>query len=140
MRTPDITLNDARKELDSNERVYRVSDFLTQDEVKELHDNNKVKHITPKFDRVDAFVAEIISRFGYETYRAWKAEEISQDMMVRLLEAERSREAGIRLQLETLIVASCAGANRPNKSGQSPRSLKMAIKMLNDERKKVEVL
>lgn len=134
MKAPDLTLKEARKE--AKERVFRVSDFLSQKEVEELHENNKTKHIKPKFDLADAYIAEIMSRFGYDAYRAWKCGDIEQETMNRLIEAERARDARERILLETIIVASCAGANRPTKSGHLPKTIRLAIKMLSDERKK----
>ena len=139
MRTPDLTLDKARKDAKGVIREHRVSDFLTSNEIKELHETNKEKRIQPKFDEVDALIGEILARFGYDTYIAWKSGAIDTEMIIRYLEAERCREAQNRYKLECIIVASVAGANRPNKQGYLPKSMRLAIAMLDKEKQKAEV-
>lgn len=136
MTTPDITLDKA-KDL-ARKREYRVSDFLTETEVQEVRLNNAKGAPRPKFDEIDAYVAEIIARFGYDCYTAWKAGDISEELMARMILAERAREVRERLALETIIVSSVAGANNPAKGGKTPKSLKTALKILKAEEDKAK--
>ena len=133
MTVPELTLENVRKT--AKVKTFRASDFLTQEEQKEVQISNLKGKSLPKYDRVDAYIAEIIARFGYDTYMAWKAGDIAEETMVRLIEAERAREAKGRFVLESIIVASVAGANNPTKGGGAPKSLKNAIKMLKSEQK-----
>lgn len=134
MRTPEITLEKAKKEAEKVTE-FRASDFLSQEETEELRENNKTKHIRPLYDEIDAYVAEIIARFGYDTYLAWKSGAFEDGKMTRLLEAERARDARARLKLENVIVAANAGSNHPAKGGTLPRTLKIAIQFLKEEKK-----
>lgn len=132
MTVPELTLNKVKKE---KVRNFRASDFLTQEQIDEVKESNLRGKKTTSFDEVDSYIAEIIARFGYDTYIAWKFGEIDEKSMMKYIEAERVREARNRLRLEHIIVASVSGANRPNKTGHMPKSLKMAIKMLKSEEK-----
>lgn len=133
MTVPELTLENVRKT--AKVETFRASDFLTKEEQEEVKISNLKGKSLPKYDKVDAYVAEIIARFGYDTYMAWKAGGISEKMMVGLIEAERAREAKARYRLESIIVASVAGANNPAKGGGVPKSLKNAIKILKSEEK-----
>lgn len=132
MTVPELTLNKVKKE---RVRNFRASDFLTQEQIEEVKESNLRGKKTTSFNEVDSYIAEIIARFGYDTYVAWKFGEIDEKSMMKYIEAERVREARNRLRLEHIIVASVSGANRPNKTGHMPKSLKMAIKMLKSEEK-----
>lgn len=133
MTAPDLTLNKAIET--AKVKVSRVSDFLTDEEVDKIHETNLRGKKRASFDEVDSYIAEIIARFGYETYLAWKLGEIDELDMVHYIQAERAREAQNRLRLENIIVAGVAGANQRTKTGHAPKSLKMAIKMLKSEEK-----
>lgn len=133
MTVPELTLENVRKI--AKVETFRASDFLTKEEQEEVKFSNLKGKSLPKYDKVDAYIAEIIARFGYDAYIAWKAGDITEETMIRLVEAERAREARNRLQIESIIVASMAGANNPTKSGGLPKSLKNAIKMLKSEQK-----
>lgn len=135
MSTPELSLTNVSSRI--KVREHRVSDFLTEDEQEEVRNTNK-KGKTKRFDQIDAYVAEIIARFGFQTYEAWKSGTIDEQTMVRLIEAERTREARDRLRLENVLVAAIAGANRPTKHGHAPKSLKAALKMLKSEQKLAE--
>jgi len=132
MTVPELTLNKVKKE---KVRNFRASDFLTQEQIDEVKESNLRGKKTTSFNEIDSYIAEIIARFGYDTYVAWKFGEIDEKSMMKYIEAERVREARNRLRLEHIIVASVSGANRPNKTGHMPKSLKMAIKMLKSEEK-----
>lgn len=132
MTVPELTLNKVKKE---KVRNFRASDFLTQEQIDEVKESNLRGKKTTSFNEIDSYIAEIIARFGYNTYVAWKFGEIDEKSMMKYIEAERVREARNRLRLEHIIVASVSGANRPNETGHMPKSLKMAIKMLKSEEK-----
>lgn len=131
MTTPDITLKKAKET--ANVRTHRASDFLTDEQMQEVHESNAKGRKKAGFDAIDAYIAEIIARFGYDTYIAWKAGEIDQGQMIKYIEAERAREVGSSLALKSIIISSVAGANQPTKSGHTPKSLKTAINILKKE-------
>lgn len=135
MTKPELSLDTVKKT--ARVKVSRASDFLTDEQIEEVHESNR-KGAVQKFSTVDAYIAEIIARFGFDTYVAWKHGEISETNMLHFVQAERAREAKDRLILENIIVASVAGANQPTKSGNAPKSLKTAIKMLKTEQKIAE--
>lgn len=136
MTMPDLTLNSVKET--AKVKTFRASDFLTNDELEEVHESNIQGKKRSKFDQIDAYIAEIIARFGYATYAAWKNGEITELNMARYIEAERAREARSRLMVENVIVAAVAGANHPTKGGHPPKSLKTAIQMLKKEQKIAE--
>ena len=136
MEKPDLTLKKVKET--AVKREYRASDFLTADEMDELHAANAKGKKTTGYDAIDAYIAEILARFGYDTYLAWKAGDISEKDMAHYIEAERARDVINRLPLENIVVASIAGANNPTKGGHAPKSLKTAIKMLKSEENKAK--
>lgn len=131
MTAPDLTLKKVQET--ARVKTSRVSDFLTKEQIDEVHESNIKGKKKASFNEVDAYIAEIIARFGYDAFVAWKFGEIDENHMTKYIEAERAREARNRLTLENIIVASIAGANQPTKGGHAPKSLKMAIKMLKNE-------
>lgn len=133
MTMPELTLKKAKESIKT--KTFRASDFLTKEEQEEVRISNAKGKSKASFDVIDAYIAEILARFGYDTYVAWKFGEISEKNMVKYIEAERARDAQNRLKIENIIVASVAGANQPSKSGHAPKSLKTAIKMLKSEEK-----
>lgn len=133
MTVPEITLKQAKEA--AAVKTFRASDFLTKEELDEVHESNAKGKKNTGFDVIDAYIAEIIARFGYDTYVAWKFGEIDEKHMAKYIQAERAREARNRLMIENIIVASVAGANNATKGGHLPKSLKAAIKMLKNEQK-----
>ena len=131
----ELTFEKVKKQAET--KTFRASDFLT---AEEKDDRIKAKATARRskrlYNAVDAYIAEIIARFGFEAYRAWLSGEIDEDKMYRLVLAERAREKRLLFPLENLIVASVAGANQPTKNGRTPKSLKVAIKVLNEEQEK----
>lgn len=135
MTAPSLTLKQVKEKAQT--KVSRVSDFLTNEEKLELKKANAAgKRSKRVYNAVDAYVAEIIARFGFETYTAWLNGEINEDKMARLVAAERAREKRILAPLEAIIISSVAGANQPTKNKQTPKSLKAAIKILKEEQKR----
>lgn len=131
-----ITLKKAQEAV--KEKSFRASDFLTNEEIEEVHKSNLKGKKKTGFDEIDAYIAEIIARFGYDTYVAWKFGEIDELNMAKYIRAERAREARSRLAIENVVVAAMAGANHPTKGGHLPKSLKAALKMLKNEQKIAE--
>lgn len=133
MTEPELTLNKVKET--AVKREFRASDFLTQEQMDEVHESNIRGKKRANFDEIDAYIAEILARFGYGAYQAWKCGDISAEDMARFVQAERARDARSRLPIENIFVASIAGANNPTKGGHAPKSLKTAIKMLKREEK-----
>lgn len=133
MTAPELTLKKAQET--AKVKTFRASDFLTDEEVEQVHESNIKGKKTNSFNIIDSYIAEILARFGYETYVAWKFGEIGELQMAKYIEAERAREAKARLSIENIIVASVMGANNPTKGGHMPKSLKTALKMLKNEEK-----
>lgn len=129
MMAHELTLNNVKAKV----REHRASDFLSEEEIHEVRKSNAKGKETRKFNAIDAYIAEILARFGYETYIAWKDGKIDETTMAKYIIAERAREARNRLRIENIIVASVAGANNADKGGHAPKSLKAAIKMLKSE-------
>ena len=133
MTAPELTLNEIKKT--ARVKSFRASDFLTDEQIEEVHESNIKGKKNTSFDVIDAYIAEIIARFGYDTFVAWKFGEIGEEQMMKYIQAERAREVQNRLMIESVIVASVAGANNPTKGGHMPKSLKSAIKMIKSEEK-----
>lgn len=131
----ELTLEKVKKQAET--KTFRASDFLTNEEKEERVQAKATARANKRlYTAVDSYIAEIIARFGYDAYKAWLKGEISEDKMYRLTLAERAREKKLLFPLENLIVASVAGANQPTKNGRTPKSLKMAIKVLKEEQEK----
>lgn len=136
MTVPELTLNKVKET--AKEKTFRASDFLTQEQIEEVKESNIKGKKSVGFDEIDAYIAEIIARFGYDTYTAWKTGEIDESRMVKYIQAERVRDVKNRLALESLLVGAMAGANNHTKSGHTPKSLKAAFQILKSERKFAE--
>lgn len=136
MRANDLTLDVVKHSLiaggkNDRKRSYRLSDFVSADERAELEAVNirgkERKRI--EFDAIDKLVAEIIARFGYDAYKAWVSGEIEMEKMMRLLEAERCRESGTFLGLETSLIAAISSC------AMSKKGLRVANKLVNKQQK-----
>ena len=121
MTAPELNLKKVKET--AQVKTFRASDFLTEQQIEEVHESNLQGKKTLKYNVIDAYIAEIIARFGYDTYIAWKNGEISEENMVKFIEAERAREVRNRLMIENIIVASVAGANNATKGGHMPKTL-----------------
>lgn len=118
-------------------RAVRLSDLVSRKEKAELRKGSTPKKKRP-YNAVDAYIAEMIARFGYDVYERWKHKEIPADKMAKFMLAERARDRQKVYNLEALIVSAVAGANNGNKHGKPPKSLKLAYKILNEEHKLAE--
>lgn len=137
MTTPELTLNQVRKSPKLIEGSPRVSDFLTKEQKEARLKRQKAKQKSNrKFDAVDAYVAEIISRFGYDVYEKWNSGEIPEEKMAKLIAAERAREKAYLLPFETLVAQLIKDCIRRSKKDKRASGPKEAAKILKDEAKK----
>lgn len=130
---PGLTLNDIRQS-PKMATVSRVSDFLAKDEQTELRVVNYVgRKKRQKFNKVDAYCAEIIARFGYDVYRLWNEGKFPADKMVRMIEAERARDRAQWIPLETIVINMVASCIKRQKGEQAPKGPKAAQKVMKIE-------
>lgn len=143
----EITLETARETLKDKEQVFRASDFLPARKIEELHEiNARGRKIVRPYDEIDAFAAEVLARFGWHTYRAWKTGErdengriiMTTDQLFKYIAAERARTTAEGLPLQYTVVGAMAGANHPTKHKTAPKSLKNTIKFLKEQQKKAK--
>lgn len=141
MTTHDLTLGKVRRSAKTTEQVYRVSDFLSNDqkiEIAKYRERKALEGGSRGFDDVDAYSAEIMARFGYSAWQAWQCGQIKAEKMAKMVLAERARAKKELIGLEALIIAVNAGANNPTKNGHAPKSLKNAIKIFKSEQKEAK--
>lgn len=140
-RKPGLTLEDVRKsdKFAQKERAFKVSDLLNEDEVVELRKANK-KEKKKLFDPVDALVAEIIARFGYDFYLEWNAGNIDDEWVSRLISAERARSEREAFGLKAIVysmVSACVkvekGQRKPKGPAQANKIIKNCIKIIKGE-------
>jgi len=131
---PGLTLNDIRKS-PKLAQVSRVSDFLTKNEQSEVRLANMMgkRGSKRKFDSVDAYCAEIIARFGYDTYKAWNSGELDSKLVARMVEAERARERAGWLPIETIVINMVGSCIRRQKGEPQPKGPKAAQKIMKVE-------
>lgn len=137
MRGAELTLDRVKESQKAAPvRVRRLSDFVSSEKVKELHDNiAKVRESSKKFDMVDSYVARIIGYFGYQAYLDWKAGIIPDYRMRRLVEAYRASQLELMTNLEAVILATgIAGAT--SKKAKGPLGDAHKIIKKNEERAK----
>ena len=130
MTAPELTLKNV-KEKATKVREHKVSDFLTDEQIEEIQKSNIKGKKNTSFDEIDSFIAEIIARFGYDTYIAWKKGDINETTMIKLILAERTREAKTRLKIEGIITGAIA-------SLRSAKAKNAVNQILRDERKIAE--
>ena len=132
MTTHGTTLKEIRAEaLPKAEQMFRASDFLSDKEKQELHASNARGKEEPKpYDKVDAFEAEMIARFGFDFYKAWLNGELDEGFAFRLIAAEREREKQLMAPIMSMVLMANAGANNGDKNGNAPKSLRIAQDIL----------
>lgn len=137
MTTPELTLNNVKKSEKIVQNVVRVSDFLSKEKKIELRLAQEARSMRKHrgFDDIDAYSAEILGRFGYDTWVAWQSGQIKGVKMAKMVLAERARQKRELIGFESLVLSAIAGANNPTKGGHAPKSLKNAIKILKSEQK-----
>lgn len=135
MTAPELTLKNVKESAKVTTQVHRVSDFLSNEQKIKLKLAQESRSAAKRrgFDEIDALSGEILGRFGYDTWMAWQNGQIRADKMLKMVLAERARAKRELLGLESIILASVAGANNPTKGGRVPKSLKNAIKILKSE-------
>lgn len=142
MSTPPLTLNRIRQSERIRPRNVGVADLISKEEMQEVRkkqaeirkkQNAKKKRL---FDDVDAYVAEMIARFGYDFYLKWNREELDDGWVARLMSAERAREATKRLPLEGLIRAVVQGGVPTFQPKRLPKGVnKQVQKIIKEELK-----
>lgn len=120
MKAPEKTLNNIKKTLTDGRDEYRVSDFVSREEVEQLHKNNLKRAKTKEnYDPIDAMEAEIVARFGYEVYKDWQSGELDNTRVVRWILAERARDAQGRVMIESVIANGFSACYQTKKGGRS---------------------
>ena len=111
--------------------VVRLSDLVTKEEKAQLAPK------TPKkkrpYDDVDAFVAEVVARFGYDVYRRWNAGQITTATLQKWVLAERARDRAQFIPLEGVIAHMVGACIRRTKKERAPKGPKEAQKIINLE-------
>ena len=139
MTAEKTTLKSIKSSPKMAEQHYRPSDFLSQSDIDELHEANaRGGKISKPYDEIDAFEAEILARFGWQTYQAYLSGEADIEQLAKYIAAERARDAQNRYNFECITGSSVAGANRPRKHGGAPQSLKKAIDIVKAEYKRAK--
>ena len=139
MMKHELTLAEVKKSPKVGEQVVRASDFLSEEQIEELHEvNRRGKTIVRPYDEIDAFAAELLARFGWETYKAWQNGEFSHEKALRFIAAERARKVAEGLPMQITLVNAVAGSNHPTKSGHAPQSLKNASRLLKEQQKQAK--
>ena len=133
MKSDELKLNNIKANIKPKVRAYRASDLMTAEERDDIRKSAAQSRKPRPFDDIDAYAAEIMGRFGYDAYKAWLNGDIGTEKMNRLLYAERSRSSRERYLLENILVSAIAGSNHPTKTGNAPKSLKNAIKLIKEE-------
>lgn len=123
---PQISLKNIKKTPQMGEK-FGVSDFLTKEEQEQLaRANTRGKRGKRQFDDVDAYVAEIIARFGYDVYQKWNCGEIDAQQMMKWIAAERARERSHWIPLESIVISMVGSCIRRPKGEGAPKGPKNA--------------
>lgn len=113
------------------ERVVRLSDLVTKEEKAKLKPT-KPKKKRP-YDDIDAFVAEVVARFGYGVYQKWNHGEIDTLTLQKWVLAERARDRSQFIPLEGVIAHMVGACIRRTKKEKAPKGPKEAQKIINLE-------
>lgn len=137
MESPRLTLKEAKKSPKlSSGGESRISDFLTDEEKLDLKRSNfQGKRKQKRYNDVDAFVGEMISRFGYGYYKAWAKGEITTAKTNRLIAAERAREKSVLLGAEAILISAISSCVKREKGQPKPKGLKFAQDIFKKEEK-----
>ena len=139
MASEKTTLKSIKSSPKMAEQHYRPSDFLSQSDIDELHEANaRGGKISKPYDEIDAFEAEILARFGWQTYKAYLSGEADIGQLAKYIAAERARTTAESLPLQYTVVGAMAGANHPTKHKNAPKTLKNTIKFLKEQQKKAK--
>lgn len=134
-----LTLNNVKQTAKLKEKVFRASDYLSDEELDEVRMSNaRGKKVERPYDEIDAFCAELLARFGWQAYEAWLEGRFDMSKALRFIAAERARDKQAIVNLEALILASVSGANHGDKNGKAPKTLKKANDILHKEIKQAQ--
>lgn len=128
------TLNDIRKS-PKFQKVVRLSDLVTNEEKTKLRALNAKTSKKKKrpYDDIDAFVAEVIARFGYDVYQKWNNGEIETKTLQKWVLAERARDRAQFIPLEGVIAHMVGACIRRNEKERAPKGPKEAQKIISLE-------
>lgn len=120
-------------------RQTRAADFLSEDELQELKAvNQRGKCKRRPYTDADAQIAEMIARFGYDAYKAWLDDEITDRKMAAMLNAERARERQMWIPIESIVANMVGACIKRYKGEKAPKGPKIAEKILKADIKSSE--
>lgn len=139
MKAPELSLKNIKKFSKMNERTARVSDFVSKEQLEQLHRVNAIgKQERAKFDDIDAYEAEIIARLGYDVYKDWEAGIIANKRVSRWLLAERARQSQETMAIKAILANGFAGCANHDKNGKPPKTSKNIQKIMKNEVKQMK--
>jgi len=115
-----------------SERSLSIADLLNEEDKQAYAELKRTGRKPKPFTDADAFEAEILARFGFETFQAWNRDEIPTSRMISYLKAERARDAARQLALQSMILegAMVGVAKKPKSHVKSMHKvLKATAKM-----------
>lgn len=137
-KQPELTLSNLRKTPKMG-RQSRAADFLSEEDLQELKAaNQRGKKGRKLFSETDAQIAEMIARFGYDAYKAWLADEITDRKMAAMLNAERARERQMWVPIESIVANMVGACIKRHKGEKAPKGPKIAEKILKEDIKAAE--
>lgn len=117
-------------------KVFQASDFLTKEEQLKLKRANfEGKKKQRRYNDIDAYIAEMIGRFGYEFYKDWKSGLIKTDQVNKYIAAERARDKSNVLALEAIVISMVGACIKREKKQPKPRGPKIAQNIFKHEEK-----
>lgn len=125
------TLSTIKKSPKLQPKVVRLSDLVSKEELVQLKPKRPKKKRA--YDDIDAFVAEIIARFGYDVYQKWNTEEIETKTLQKWLLAERARDRAQLIPLEGIIMHMVSACIKRHKKERAPKGPKEAQKIISAE-------
>lgn len=125
------TLSTIKKSPKLQPKVVRLSDLVSKEELVQLKPKRPKKKRS--YDDIDAFVAEIIARFGYDVYQKWNTEEIETKTLQKWLLAERARDRAQLIPLEGIIMHMVSACIKRHKKERAPKGPKEAQKIISAE-------
>lgn len=126
-----LTLNSIKKSPKLQKKAVRLSDLVTKEEKAKLKPKRPRKKRA--YDDVDAFVAEVIARFGYNVYQKWNAGEIETTTLQKWVLAERARDKIQLIPLEGIIMHMVSACIKRHKKERAPKGPKEAQKIIAQE-------
>jgi len=127
------TLNSIKKS-PKFQPVVRLSDLVSKEEKAQLKAMGaKAPKQKRPYDDIDAFVAEVVARFGYDVYQKWNNGGIETKTLQKWVLAERARDRAQFIPLEGVIAHMVGACIRRNKKERAPKGPKEAQKIINLE-------